>query len=407
MARRLLIGSAEDGHSIEVMETVAGNFQQLTRARTDILYLAAEVLRICKMPNWWHPFSGGKDLRILIPAPFCPPKMFFNKLLEVCHMAKILPDREIKKLLGTVILNSDPDRINPNGIEVRLGKHVLFQSTDEERELGPGSFLKVLPGESVTISSFEQFDFRKEAIQKVFPGCDLMAFVTPTTTMMREGIMQTATKVDSGWHGTLNWGLRNSSIRDFILGYCEPIFKLTLFLLAEDEVPDVPYGERPEDRYQDAEGITRSNRKIPASIPKGKVVSSSIEKLDPNKQLREAGYPFDHIGRELTEMQGKWEVVSSDVMLLKTAITDETKLLTEKVDDAQNTLMEKVEHLFQKKFIEIVGAIVSCIAIMYGVLTFIRDRGIQGASLGLLAVMIGLVIALVVFLVSRRTIPKK
>ena len=61
MARRLLIGSAEDGHSIEVMETVAGNFPLLARARTDILYLAAEALRICKLPNWWHPFSGGKD----------------------------------------------------------------------------------------------------------------------------------------------------------------------------------------------------------------------------------------------------------------------------------------------------------------------------------------------------------
>jgi hypothetical protein len=61
MARRLLIGSAEDGHSIEVMEAVVGNFPQLVRTRTDILYPAAEVLRICKMPNWWHPLSGGKD----------------------------------------------------------------------------------------------------------------------------------------------------------------------------------------------------------------------------------------------------------------------------------------------------------------------------------------------------------
>jgi hypothetical protein len=61
MARRLLIGSVEDGHSIEVMEAVAGNFTYLTRARTDILYLAAEALRICKLPNWWHPLSEGKD----------------------------------------------------------------------------------------------------------------------------------------------------------------------------------------------------------------------------------------------------------------------------------------------------------------------------------------------------------
>src|SRR6266849_11126692 len=84
------------------------------------------------------------------------------------------------------------------------------------------------PGETVTISSYEDFVFTRDAIHAVFPGCDLMALITPTTTMMREGIMQSATKVDSGWSGTLNWGLRNSSIRDFVLGYCEPIFKLTI-----------------------------------------------------------------------------------------------------------------------------------------------------------------------------------
>jgi len=321
-------------------------------------------------------------------------------------MAKILPDKEIRKLLGAVIIDADPNRINPNGIEIRLGKHVFFQSTEEEKELGSGNFLKVLPGESVIISSFEQFDFRKEAIDRVFPGRDLMAFITPTTTMMREGIMQSATKVDSGWHGTLNWGLRNSSIRDFILGYCEPIFKLTLFLLEDDEIPETPYGDRPGDRYQDTTGIARSTRTIPASIPKSKYVSSSVEKLDPTKQLKEAGYPFDHIGRELTDLQGKWEVVSSDVLLLKTTITEETQKLTDKVDASQESLLEKVEHLFQKKFIEIVGAMASCIAIMYGVLLFIKDKGIQGTSLGFVSVLIGIGIALVVFLLVRRLLPK-
>ncbi len=120
-------------------------------------------------------------------------------------MAKILADRDIRRLIGTVIINADENRINPNGIEIRLGKHVLFQSTDEEKELGPGVFLKVLPGETVTISSYEDFVFTRDAIHAVFPGCDLMALITPTTTMMREGIMQSATKVDSGWSGTLNW----------------------------------------------------------------------------------------------------------------------------------------------------------------------------------------------------------
>jgi len=165
-------------------------------------------------------------------------------------MAKILADKDIVRLLGTVILNAERDRVNPNGIEIRLGKHVLFHSTDEEKQLEPGTYLKVLPGETVTITSCEKFDFTREAIDKVFPGCDLMALITPTTTMMREGIMQSTTKVDSGWTGTLNWGLRNSSTRDFILGFGEPIFKLTVFLLEGGELPEIPYGQRADDRYQ-------------------------------------------------------------------------------------------------------------------------------------------------------------
>lgn len=144
-----------------------------------------------------------------------------------------------------------------------------------------------MPGESVTISSYEKFVFTKDAIGKLFPGCDMMALITPTTTMMREGIMQSATKVDSGWSGTLNWGLRNSSIRDFVLGYGEPIFKLTFFLLEGAEIPEIPYGDRPDDHYQNTDGIARSTRSIPVSIAKKQIVSSSTERLDPKKQLRE------------------------------------------------------------------------------------------------------------------------
>jgi deoxycytidine triphosphate deaminase len=321
-------------------------------------------------------------------------------------MARILPDRDIRKLLGTVILDADEQRINPNGIEIRLGKHVLFHSTEEEKELGPGMFLKVTPGESITIASFERFDFRNDAIHKVFPGCNIMALITPTTTMMREGIMQSATKVDSGWHGTLNWGLRNSSIRDFILGYCEPIFKLTFFLLEDDEVPDVLYGDRPDDRYQNSEGIVRSTRTIPVSIQPKRIVSSTTEKVDPQKQLREAGPPFNYISQELTVLHGKFEVVSNDVSLLKTAITDETKKLTDKLDDAQTTLLERVEHLFHRKFVQIVGAVVSCFTVMFAIFTFLKTSGVQGVLMGWFALVAGLLIALIVYIVGRRDVRK-
>jgi hypothetical protein len=60
-ARRLLIGSAEDGHSIAVMEKVSETFWPITKPQSELLNLVAEVVRICKLPNWWHPDTGGPE----------------------------------------------------------------------------------------------------------------------------------------------------------------------------------------------------------------------------------------------------------------------------------------------------------------------------------------------------------
>jgi hypothetical protein len=230
-----------------------------------------------------------------------------------------------------------------------------------------------------------------------------MALITPTTTMMREGIMQSSTKVDPGFVGTLNWGIRNSSIRDFIIGYGEPIFKLTFFLLEGDENPEVLYGYRPDDRYQNTDGIRRSTRTIPVNIPARRLVGSTTERIDPQKQLREAGYPFSHIGQELTELHGKFEVVSNDVLLLKTAITEETVKLSNKVDESQRTVLEKVEALFNQKFLQVAGAIVGCLSLMFGAVTFLKARGVSGVALAWVALIGGAGILLVIVMLSRRS----
>jgi deoxycytidine triphosphate deaminase len=322
------------------------------------------------------------------------------------EMAKILADRDIQKLLGVVLLDADPTKINPNGIEIRLGKHVLFQSTDEERELSPGDYLRVLPGESVMISSLEKFDFSRETIGKIFPGCDLMAFITPTTTMMREGIVQSATKIDSGWTGVLSWGLRHSSIRNFVLGYAEPIFKLTIFLLEEGETPQIPYGGRSEDLYQSTEGIKRSTRKIPVTIPAKHLIGSSSDKLDPAKQLREAGYPFDHISTELTDLHGKFEIVSKDVLLLKGAIGEETDKLSKKVEESHAAALQKVEHLFDRKMLGVVGRLVALGSAMYGLAVVLQDQGLSKKAVGAICILAGIGVWLVAEFLMRREAPK-
>jgi hypothetical protein len=59
IGRRLLIGSAEDGHSVAVMEKVRAAFPRISKRDTPLRELVAEAIRICKLPNWWHPASGG------------------------------------------------------------------------------------------------------------------------------------------------------------------------------------------------------------------------------------------------------------------------------------------------------------------------------------------------------------
>jgi deoxycytidine triphosphate deaminase len=328
-------------------------------------------------------------------------------------MSKILPDHQIRSLIGSVIIGADETCINPNGIELRLGAHVHFESTGEQKKLQQGNFLQVNPGESIIISSLEKLDFSRDTVQKIFPDMMLMALITPTTTMMREGISQVSTKVDAGFRGLLNWGFRNSSTKVFTIQYAEPIFKLTLFLLDKGETPEVPYGDNKRHSYQDTEGIRLSARKIPAQIPKKQIVSSSFGKLDPNKQLREAGYPFDHISTELTALQGKWEVVSNDVRLLKnhfekqtdtlsTKISEETKAIYSRLDDFRDNLVTKVESLLQKKFIWIAGVFVTAFSIIFATCKYLESKNISTGLLLIIALGTGGLVLLVAHIVSKK-----
>ena len=367
----------------------------------------------------------GDTQRVHSPAirlDSCSPLV---RPLQACvaPVAKFLPDRVIRELLGTVLINADADLLNPNGIELRLGGDVLFHSTGEERTLEKGQFLKVNPGETVVISSMEEIDFTHDTVSACLPGTSLMGLITPTTTMMREGISQVATKIDAGFRGNLNWALRNSSTKPLIVQHGEPIFKLTVVQLDEAEAPAEFYGQRPGDSYQGSEGIARSSRRLPADIPKNRIVASSFEKLDPKKQLREAGYPFDHIGIELTDLHGKFELVSSDVRMLKDEfrakidglagkidaetknlagkIDSETKSLATKLDETRRSLLDRVENMFDRKFLRVGAILIGAAPIMYGGIMFLRGTDLTEDAVSFLAVLIGVVIVVLAFALGR------
>lgn len=316
-------------------------------------------------------------------------------------MAVILSDNQIESLLGKVILNGDLKLINPNSIKLRLGKHIFFHSTEEEFNLERDEFVVVQPGETISFTSYESIDFSKAAVDPIFPNCSLLAFVTPTTTMMREGISQSSTKIDVGFKGILNWSLRNGSSREIILQAGEPMFKLTIFKLSGDEIPSFEYGDREQDSYQNSDGIAHSSRNIPARIPKNKLVKSSIEKIDPKKQLKEAGYPFNYIGTELTELQGKFELVSKDMLLIKEEFSKTTDLLSKRIEDTKDNLILNVQALFKDNFLKIAGIILGAVPIFLGLFKFFQKTELNNNVQSICLILFGIIVIVIVFIITR------
>ncbi len=263
-------------------------------------------------------------------------------------MATVLPDREIKALLGKAILNGSPDCIRVNSYEVRLGQKARFDSTGEELEVAENCFLEIEPGDFVSVESLEKLDFSAATLKSIGKPCGVFAWITPTTTMMREGFLFASTKVDAGFHGNLNWGIRNSSVKTVRLKHGERLFKLTFMELGPEEQPEKFYGEHAQDHYQGTIGIKESARMIPADIPERLLVRRTQRKLDPIKQLTQAGYPFNHIGTELVELQGKFEIVSKDVALVKNGFDSLQKVLGEKIEKETGTLSKSISDLGEK-----------------------------------------------------------
>jgi deoxycytidine triphosphate deaminase len=263
-------------------------------------------------------------------------------------VARILPDREIKSLLGKVIVDGSPECVRVNSYEVRLGHRARFDSTGEEMEVPDGHFLEIEPGDFVSVESLEKFDLSMPTLKASGKSCGIFGWITPTTTMMREGFLFASTKVDAGYKGNLNWGIRNSSIKTVRLKQGEKLFKLTLVELGKDEQPDKVYGEHAQDHYQDTAGIKESARMIPADIPDRLLVRRAQRKVDPIKQLSQAGYPFNHIGTQLIELQGKWEVVSKDVAVIETRFDSLQKAIGDKIDTETGTLAKSISDLGNK-----------------------------------------------------------
>ena len=227
-------------------------------------------------------------------------------------MATLLSDKDLTKLIGKVIIDGDPSYIRPNSYVLRLGKTGEFLNADKEFELGnKKKGIKVSPGHSVALTAFETIDFRRETLSTIFPNNDLHAIISPTTDLSREGIVAPSTHIDSGYYGTLNWTITNTSNEERRFLLKEKLFRMVVFKLEKDERPDKLY----EGDYQGETGYVRSQRKgAPVGMKDNEwedaLVEGGPEALLEN--LVRSGYPWHVLGKKLKEIDNQLKMVSEE-----------------------------------------------------------------------------------------------
>ena len=122
--------------------------------------------------------------------------------------------------------------------------------------------------------------------------------------------------------------------------------------------------------------------------------------MDPKLRLLEAGYPFDHIGTELTILHGRFEVVSSDMAAMQEEFSKRTEQLAEKMDSKTATLADKIDEMyqnvldkmeafFQKKLLGVLFAFVTLLLWLMGGYTFLLNSNVEDNMIVLGFIILG------------------
>ena len=256
-------------------------------------------------------------------------------------MAMLLNDASLKSLFGAVILNADEDCLRPNSYVLRLGAFGEFVDTGKEFDLSAEKGgIRIHPGHSVGVISYEDLDFRRETVHKIFPDHDLHAIVSPTTDLSREGIIAPTTQVDAGYHGTLNWTFTNNSSHERRFLFKERIYRIAIYQLSEGELPEHLYtGD-----YQSQTGYVRSKRKgAPVGMKESEwedpfVKGGPQDLLD---QLIMSGYPWEMLGKRLKGIDSQFKDITneySDIQDAMDKLNRSVDQLRERQSDTQNVV---------------------------------------------------------------------
>src|SRR5207248_8398797 len=136
---------------------------------------------------------------------------------------------------------------------------------------------------------------------------------------------------------------------------------------------------------------------------KDKTICSSFDKIDPKRQLREAGPPFNYVGSELVALQGRFEIVDRNFTELSKKIDTETSSVVGKIEELKKWTVEQIDHIFSRKFGMVIGSVLGGLSILFGSLKFVAGYFPGPSFLMITSLSLGVVILLVTYIISKRT----
>ena len=256
-------------------------------------------------------------------------------------VAEMLSDQDLKKIIGSVIVDGDPSSVRPNSYVLRLGAWGEFLNSGKAFELGGAKKgIRIAPGHSVGVTAREKIDFSRDVVDRFFPNHDLHGVISPTTDLAREGIVAPTTQVDAGYHGTLNWTIVNTSSQERRFVYEERCFRLTILKLAAGERPEQLYAGD----YQGREGYVPSHRRgAPTGMKEYEWEDSTI-KGGPEEMLQsliKSGYPWSVLGERLMALDGQFKTVTNEYADIQKSMVRIENEMSSLRDDHGN-LTEKI-----------------------------------------------------------------
>ena len=329
-------------------------------------------------------------------------------------MAILLSDKEIKLLLNTVIINGDINSIRPNSYILRLGSKGEYINANKEFELGKTKKgIKVQPGHAVAITAFETLDFRRETIAKIYPDHDLYAMVSPTTDLSREGIVAPSTHIDSGYFGTLNWTINNTSNEERRFLYKERIFRLVIFKLENDERPINPY----DGDYQGEMGYVRSKRQgAPVGMKDAEWEDVNFEGSPESllDNLMKSGYPWHALGSRLKTIDMEFKQITHEYSEIQDSLAD-LNLRIKSLDNKHNDFTTSINEVVRGTIIKEASALQTrwlldsgtLVAALIGIILAVTSNEVASSFVDKYGTGIGLIILIIALIMFFRARPSQ